>query len=84
MNESAPFAPGIAVGDLFQDVGLLGEGVVADLDVHRKVRAHVKRRVNVNQLEPALFFNLLTQRAILQRREDQLVVAPDELIRPTL
>ena len=60
-------APGVAVGNLFQDVRLLGEGVVADLDVHREIRAHVKGRVDVDQLETTLLFDLLAQRAVLQR-----------------
>ena len=62
-----PFAPGVAVGDFFEDVGLLGEGVVADLDVHGEIRAHVEGRVDVDQLEAALLFDLLAQRAVLQR-----------------
>ena len=77
-------APGVAVGDLFQDVGLLGEGVAADLDVHGEIGAHVKGRVDVDQLEAALLFDLLAQRAVLEDGEDQLVVAPDELVGPAL
>jgi hypothetical protein len=60
-------APGVAVGDLFQDVGLLGEGVAADLDIHAEIRAHVEGRVDVDQLEAALLLDLLAQRAVLQR-----------------
>ena len=60
-------APGVAVGDFFEDVGLLGEGVVADLDVHREIRAHVEGRVDVDELQPALLLDLLAQRAVLQR-----------------
>ena len=77
-------APDVAVGDLFQDIGLLGEGVVADLDGHGEIRAYVKGWINVNQLETALFFYLLAQRAVLQGRQDQLVVAPDEFVGPPL
>jgi hypothetical protein len=54
MNESAPLAPGVAVGDLLQDVRLLVEGLAADLDVHAEVGAHVEGRVDVDQLQPAL------------------------------
>jgi hypothetical protein len=50
-----------------EDVGFLGERVVTDLDIHGKIRAHVKGRVDVDQLETALLFNLLPQRAVLQR-----------------
>ena len=64
MKES--LAPGVAVGDFFQDVWLLGEGVSADFDVHRKIRAYVKRRIDVNQLEAALLFNLLAQRTVFE------------------
>ncbi len=77
-------SPGIAVGDFFQDVGLLGESVATNLDVHRKIRAYVEGRVNVDQFQPALLFNLLAQRAVFQAGKDELVVAPDELIGPTL
>jgi hypothetical protein len=79
-----PFAPGVAVGDLFEDVGLLGEGVAADLDVHGEVCAHIEGRVDVDQLQPALLFDLLAQRAVLEAGQDQLVVAPDQLVGPTL
>jgi hypothetical protein len=52
-------APGVPIGDFFQDIGLLGEGVTADLDVHGKIGPHVKRWVNVDQLEATLLLNLL-------------------------
>ena len=55
------FAPGVAVGDFFEDVGLLGEGVVADFNVHGKIRTHVKGRVDVDQLEAALLLDFLAQ-----------------------
>ena len=77
-------APGIAVGDFFQDVRLLGEGIAADLDVHGKIRAHIEGRVDVDQLETALLFDLLAQRAVFQDGEDQLVVSPDQLVGPAL
>ena len=75
-------APGVAVGDFFENVGLLGEGVVADLDVHAEVGAHVEGRVDVDELDAALLLDLLAQRAVLQAGEDELVVAPDELVGP--
>jgi len=43
-----------------------------------------KRRINVDQLEAALLLDLFAHRAILQTGEDELVVAPDELVRPAL
>jgi len=78
------FAPGVAVGNLFEDVGFLGEGVVANLDVHREIRADVEGRVDGHEFDAALFLNLLTQGAVLQGGEDQLVVPPDELVCPAL
>ena len=77
-------SPRVAVGDFFEDVGLLGEGVAADLDVHTEIRADIEGRVDVDQLDAALGFDLLTQRAVLERRQDQLVVTPDQLVRPAL
>src|SRR4030042_808331 len=79
-----PFPPGIAVGDLFQDVGLLGKGIVTNFDVHRKISAHVKRRVDINQLKSALLLYFLTQGTVLKGGEYQLVVAPNKLVGPAL
>src|SRR5271157_107318 len=58
-------APSVTVGYLFQDIGLFGKGVAADLYVRAEIRSHIKWRVNVNQLEATLLFNLLAQRAVL-------------------
>ena len=55
--------PRVAVGDLLEDVRLLVECLAADLDVHAEVGAHVERRVDVDQLEPARVLDLLAQRA---------------------
>ena len=60
------------------------EGLAADLDVHAEIGADIEGRVDVDQLEAAGVLDLLAQRAALQRREDQLVVAPDELVGPAL
>ena len=79
-----PLAPGVTVGDFFEDVRLLGEGVVADLDVHAEVGPHIEGRVDVDQLDAPLSLDLLAQRAVLEAGEDQLVVAPDELVGPAL
>ena len=57
-------SPSVAVGDFFQDVRLLGEGVPTNFDVHREIRPHIKGRVNVNQFETTLLFNLLAQWAV--------------------
>ena len=56
MKESAP--PGVAVGDLFEEVRLFVEGLAADLDVHTEIRAHVKGRVDVDKLEAARLLDL--------------------------
>ena len=77
-------APGVAVGDFFEDVRLLGEGVVADLDVHAEVGADVEGRVDVDQLDAAVGLDLLAQRAVLEAGQDELVVAPDELVGPAV
>jgi len=77
-------APGVTVGNLFQDVGLFGKGITANLDIHREIRAHVERRIDVDQFEAALFLDLFAQRAVLQRGKDELVVAPDQFVCPAL
>ena len=60
------FAPGVAVGKLFKHIGFFGEGVVADLNVHGEISAHVERRVNVNKLDAALLFNLFADGAVFK------------------
>ena len=84
MKESAPRPPGVAVGDLFEEVRLLVEGLAADLDVHAEVRADVEGRVNVDELEAAGVLDLAAERAGLEGGEDELVVAPDEFVGPAL
>ena len=61
-------APCVPISQFFYDTRLFGEGVAADLNIHGKIRAHVKRRINVNQLDAALFFNLFTKRSVFQTR----------------
>jgi hypothetical protein len=51
-------------------------------DVHPEISADVERGVDVDELEAALALDLVAQRAVLQAGEDQLVVAPDELVGP--
>jgi len=48
------------------------------------VGADVEWRVDIDQLQPAGLLDLLAQRAALQARQDQLVVAPDQLVGPAL
>ena len=76
--------PCVAVGDLFEEVWFLVEGLAANLDVHAEVRAHVEGRVNVDELEAAGVLDLAAQRAALEGGEDELVVAPDEFVGPAL
>lgn len=59
-------------------------GIAPHFDVHRKVGPHVERRIDVDELQAALRLEFLAQRPVLQRRQDQFVVAPDEFIRPPL
>src|ERR1017187_4063263 len=70
-------SPGVAVGDLFEEVRLFVEGLAANLDVHAEIRTHVEGRVNVDQLEAAGLLNLAAECAALEGGEDELVVAPD-------
>jgi len=56
--------------------------LVTDLDVHREVRPDIEGRIDVDHLDAALFFDLFPEGSVLQAGEDQLVVAPDQLIRP--
>ena len=53
--------------------------VFAKGDVPGKIGPDVERRVDVDQLDPALPLNLLAQRPVLQARQNQLVVPPDQL-----
>ncbi|MCL0107176.1 hypothetical protein M1N63_01950 [Thermodesulfovibrionales bacterium] len=59
-------APGVAIGDFLKDIGLLGEGVTANFDIHEEIRAHVEGRIDIDQFQPALGLNILSQRPVLQ------------------
>ena len=84
MKESAPLTPGIPIGDLFKDVGLLGEGVFAYLNIHTEISADIEGRVDVDQFDAALIFNLFSQWSVLQAGEDEFVIPPYKFIRPAL
>ena len=77
-------SPGIAVGDLLENVGFLVEGLAADLDVHAEVGTDIKRRVNVDELEAAGFFDLGAEGTGFEGGEDEFVIAPDEFVGPAL
>lgn len=49
-----------------------------------EISTHVEGRVDVDELDAALRLDILAQGAVLERGEDEFVVAPDEPIRPTL
>jgi hypothetical protein len=55
---------------------------LTDFSVYYTQGAHVEGRVYVDQLQTAGVLDLLAKSARLQRRQDQLVVAPDQFIRP--
>src|SRR6266576_3820693 len=76
--------PSVAIGDFFEEVRFFVEGLVANLDVHAEVRAHVEGRVNVDELEAAGVLDLAAERAAFEGGEDELVVAPDEFVGPAL
>ena len=65
-----PAAPGVAVGDLLQQVWFLVESLAADLDVHGEVGADVERRVDVDELQAARVLDLAAQGARLERGEN--------------
>jgi hypothetical protein len=48
------------------------------------MEADVEGRIDVDQLQAALFFDFIAERAVLEAGENELVVAPDELIGPPL
>ena len=60
------FAPGIPVGDLLKNIRFFGKGILANLDLHREIRADIKGRINVDEFESALRFDLFTQRSVLE------------------
>ena len=60
-------SPGIAVGDLFEEVGFLVEGFAADFDVHGEVRADVEGRIDVDELEAAGVLDLAAQGTRFER-----------------
>jgi len=58
--------PGVAVGNLLQQVRFLVKGLAADLDVHGKIRTDIERRIDVDQLKATGILDLFAQRASLQ------------------
>ena len=60
------FRPCVPVCDFFEDVRLFGGGSFADFDVHDEVGADVMGRIDVDQLEPTLTLNFLTQWTVFE------------------
>jgi len=77
-----PSAPSVPVRDLFQNSRRFRERLVTDLDAHREVHPDIKRRIDVDQLDAALLLDLFPEGSVLQAGEDELVVTPDQLVRP--
>jgi len=61
---------------------LFRERLVPNLNVHREVRPDIEGRIDVDQLDTALFLDLFPEGSVLQAGEDELVVASDQLVRP--
>ena len=55
---------------------------VTDFDIKGKIRTYIERRVDVDELEAACRFDLASHRAVFERSQHQLVVAPDQLVGP--
>ena len=53
MKLICPSTPGVAVGDLLQEVRLFVKGFAADFDVHAEIGTDVERRIDVDELEAA-------------------------------
>src|SRR3989344_447460 len=78
------FAPRVPISNLLNHRGLLCKSLVHDFYIHRKIGADIKRWVNINQFQSALRFNLFSHGTILERRKDEFVISPYQLIRPAL
>jgi hypothetical protein len=76
--------PGVAVGDFFEDVGFIGEGFVANFDVHGEINADIEGGIDIDELDAALLFDFVAERAAAEGGEDELVVASDEFVGPAL
>jgi hypothetical protein len=62
-----PPPPRIPIRDLLEQIRLLVERLPADLDVHAEVGAHVKRWIDVDQLQSTRVLDLPPERAALER-----------------
>ena len=76
--------PRIPVSDFLDDGLFFLRRFAADFDVEAEVGADGEGRVNIDELQPALGFDVQAQGAVGEAGEDELVVAPDELVGPAL
>ena len=74
--------PGITIGELLQYSRRLRELFISDLDLHREIRSHIEWWVDIDELDPSLSLDLLSEWSVFQTREYELVISPDELVRP--
>ena len=51
---SLGFLTSISVGDLFENSRFFGEGLIANLDVHTEISSHIKRWIDVDELQTTL------------------------------
>jgi hypothetical protein len=58
--------PSVAVSDFLKDVGLFGEGFVADFDVHGKIGANIERRIDIDELDTALIIDFFKEGAVIE------------------
>ena len=75
-------SPGITVCEFLQYGRRLGELFIADLHLHREVSTHIERWIDIDELDPSRFLYLSPHRSVSQTREYELVISPDELVRP--
>ena len=59
-------SPSIPISDLLQQIRLFVKCLSANLNIHAEIRAHVKGRIDVDELEAARLYNLLAQRSGLE------------------
>ncbi len=72
------------IGDLFEEVRILVEGLAADFNIHREIRTDIERWVDVDEFEASGVLDLAAEPARIERGVDELVVTPDEFVRPAL
>ncbi len=75
-------APGIAIGEFLEYGRRLGELLISDLHLHREVSTHIERWIDIDELDPSCLLYLSSHRSVSQTREYELVISPDELVRP--